>query len=96
MSNAAYSIAPARYSKDNFIVQAPSSTGYKTRAARLIGDGLNCRYTNREQGYVASANKVKKFEKLLRRRLGCLSDNRRIVLARGLDTMNEHTNNIGA
>lgn len=64
MSNAAYSIAPARYSKDNFIVQAPSSTGYKTRAARLIGDGLNCRYTNREQGYVASANKVKKFEKL--------------------------------
>ena len=61
---APYSISPARYSKGNFIVRCPSPDGYKTRAARLVGDGLNCRYTGRENGYVASASKVARFERL--------------------------------
>lgn len=60
----AYSIAPARYFKGNFIIHCPSADGYKTRAARLIGDGLNCRYTGRERGYVASKAKVAKFIRL--------------------------------
>lgn len=59
-----FTITPARYSKGQFIVRCPSDTGYKTRAARLIHDGLNCRYTGREAGYVASATKVRKFERL--------------------------------
>lgn len=59
-----YSITPARYAKGAFIVRCPSDTGFKTRAGRLIGDGLNCRYTGRERGYVASAAKVRKFEAL--------------------------------
>jgi hypothetical protein len=60
----AYTIAPARYSKGDFAIRCPSDTGLKTRAARLIGDGLNCRHSGREKAYIASASKVKKFEKL--------------------------------
>lgn len=64
-----YSITPARYagrwnSKPQFIVRCPSNDGYKTRAARLIGDGLNGRWSGREGGYVVSPTKVTKFERL--------------------------------
>lgn len=59
-----YTVAPARYSKGNFIVRCPAEHGLKSRAARLIGDGLNCRFTNREKGYVASVSKLRRFEKL--------------------------------
>lgn len=38
-----YYVSPARYSKGNYLVRCPSPDGYKTRASRLIGDGLNCR-----------------------------------------------------
>lgn len=64
MSAQEYSIAEARYSRGNFIVRCPSSDGMKTRAARLIGDGLNCRWVGRGKGYVASPSKVAKFEAL--------------------------------
>lgn len=57
----AYTISPAKYSKGNFAVRCPSTTGYKTRAARLIGDGLKCRHSGREGAYIASASKVAKF-----------------------------------
>jgi len=59
-----YTITPARYSKDNFIVRTQADGSWKSRACRLIGDGLNCRWTGREKGYVASASKVRKFERL--------------------------------
>ncbi|MER9615588.1 hypothetical protein [Mesorhizobium sp. M0207] len=59
-----YSIGRARYAKGMLAVRCPSSTGYKTRAARLIGDGLNCRWSGRERAYIASPSKVAKFEKL--------------------------------
>lgn len=59
-----YTIHPARYSKNNFLVRCPSPDGYKTRAARLIGDGLRGRWTNRESGYIVSPTKLKKFETL--------------------------------
>lgn len=59
---AAYTITPARYSKGNFIVQTHNEGPWKGRAERLIHDGLNCRYTGREHGFVASAAKVRKFE----------------------------------
>lgn len=64
MSASEYSVTEARYSRGNFIVHCPSSDGMKTRAARLIGDGLNCRWVGRGKGYVASPNKVAKFEAL--------------------------------
>lgn len=59
-----YTITKARYSKGNLLVHCPSDNGYKTRAARLIGDGLNCRWVGRGKGYVASPAKVAKFEAL--------------------------------
>jgi len=60
-----YSISLARYAKGKLIVSPTrDGTGYKTRAARLIGDGLNCRWVHRGSGYVASPTQVKKFEKL--------------------------------
>lgn len=57
-----YTITPARYSKGNFIVQTHNESMWKGRAERLIHDGLKCRYTGRERGFVASAAKVRKFE----------------------------------
>lgn len=62
MATAAYTITPARYSKGNFIVQTHNEGPWKGRAERLIVDGLKCRYTGRERGFVASAAKVRKFE----------------------------------
>lgn len=62
--SADFTVSEARYSKGNYIVRCPSTNGLKSRAARLIGDGLNCRYTGREKGYVASPSKLAKFRKL--------------------------------
>jgi len=64
MTAAPYTITPARYSKGNMIVRPVGNGGFKSRACRLIADGLNCRYTGREGGYVASPSKVAKFERL--------------------------------
>jgi hypothetical protein len=60
----AYSVSPARYAKGMLLVRITSEGAYKTRAARLIGDGLKARWTNRCGGYVASPAKVAKFERL--------------------------------
>ena len=64
-----YSIAAARYAgryngKPQMAIRCPSHNGYKTRAARLIGDGLNGRYSGRELAYIVSPAKAAKFEKL--------------------------------
>ena len=59
-----YQIGTARYAKGMKIVRITSDGPYKNRAARLIGDGLKARWTNREQGYIASPAKVAKFERL--------------------------------
>jgi len=58
-----FSVHKARYAKGMMLVQAPSQTGFKSRAQRLLG-ALNFRWTNRERGYVGSPTKVAKFEKL--------------------------------
>ncbi len=57
-------ITPARYAKGMLAVRCPSPNDFKTRAARLIGDHLKARYSNREDAYIASPAKVKKFEAL--------------------------------
>jgi hypothetical protein len=64
-----YTIAEARYAgrwngKPQCAVRCPSGNGLKSRAARLIGDGLNGRYSNRERAYIVSPVKAEKFEKL--------------------------------
>jgi hypothetical protein len=52
-----------RNPKKAFMVSCPSTDGYKTRAARLLGDGLKAYYSHR-RGYVVSPTKFAKFEKL--------------------------------
>lgn len=65
-----YTIQPARYAgrwngKPQLAVKCwPSGDGYKTRAMRLIGDGLNGRYSRRESAYIVSPTKAAKFESL--------------------------------
>jgi hypothetical protein len=59
-----YTITPARYAKGQMLVRCPSGDGYKTRAARLIGDGLKCRFSGRCGGYIASPAKARRFERL--------------------------------
>lgn len=64
MENEAFQISAALYAKGMLLVRCPSTNGYKTRAARLIGNGLRARWTNRESGYIASPAKVEKFKRL--------------------------------
>ncbi len=60
-----YTIGDARYAKGQKLVKTvPSGTGLKSRAERLIGDGLKGRYTNRERGYVVSPAKAARFEEM--------------------------------
>lgn len=61
-----YTITPARYAKGKMAVRCPSATGYKTRAARLIGDGLGCRWSGRSRAYIASPAQAARFERLYR------------------------------
>lgn len=63
-----WSATQARYAgryngKPMYAVRTKSNgTGFKTRAARLIGDGLNCRWSGRECAYIASPSKVARLE----------------------------------
>jgi hypothetical protein len=59
-----YTVSDARYAKGQRLVRCPSKTSFKSRAARLLGNGLRARWTNRESGYVTSPGKLKKFEEL--------------------------------
>ncbi len=59
-----YTIGEAHYAKGMKIVRCPSPDCFKTRAARLIGDGLKGRWSNREREYIASPAKVRRFERL--------------------------------
>lgn len=52
-----------RNPKPAFSVSVPSSDGYKTRACRLLADGLNATYSHR-RGYTVSPTKMAKFLKL--------------------------------
>jgi hypothetical protein len=61
----AHRITMARWTNPRpaFSVRCPSPDGWKTRAARLLGDGLKAYYSHR-LGYVASPTKFAKFERL--------------------------------
>jgi hypothetical protein len=60
-----FQISKARYAKDKFLVQPTRRDDHlKTRTARLLG-AMNCRWTNRERGYICSAVQVAKLEKYL-------------------------------
>jgi hypothetical protein len=56
-----YSIHPIKGGK--FVIQAPSTTGMKTRAARLA-EALKGRWTHGAGGYTVSARAAEKFPKL--------------------------------
>lgn len=55
---------PMNRPKGMYVVDFPVGDGYKDRAQRLIGDGLNCRWSRQAGGYTASPSKLKKFEKM--------------------------------
>lgn len=59
-----FTIRPARYAKGKVIVQTPSTTGFKSRAARLAGHISRDQYTGREHGYVMSPAQAERFYKL--------------------------------
>jgi hypothetical protein len=59
-----YIIGRAKYAKGQMAVRCTAPGPYKDRAQRLIGDGLNCRWSGRERAYIASPSKVAKFERL--------------------------------
>lgn len=59
-----YSISPARYAKGKMAVRCPSSTGWKTRAARLAEAIARGRYTGREGAYIMSPAAAIRFERL--------------------------------
>lgn len=59
-----YSISQARYAKGKMAVRCPSSTGMKTRAARLAGAICRHRYTHREGAYIMSTSQAQRFEAL--------------------------------
>lgn len=49
--------------RPGFSVRCPSTDGWKTRAARLLQDGLRAKWSSR-RGYAISAAKFAKFERL--------------------------------
>lgn len=55
-----YRVTPARYAKGKVAVQCPSTTGYKTRAARLAC-ALRGRYVNRERAYIMGRRTAERF-----------------------------------
>ena len=56
-------LSPWTKPKRAYSMRCPSPDGYKTRAARLIGDGLNCPWSSR-RGYTVSPRKLAKFLKM--------------------------------
>lgn len=59
----AFAVSNARNAKGMLAVRCPSSTGFKTRAARLC-EGLRARWTNRDSAYILSPSKVRRLTKL--------------------------------
>jgi hypothetical protein len=64
VTEAEFSVHPARYAKGQYLVKVVSDgSGLKRRADYLLC-ALNCRWTHREHGYVCSPSKVLKFRRL--------------------------------
>lgn len=59
-----YSISAARYAKGMMAVRCPSTTGMKTRAARLAGAICRHRYSGREGAYIMSPSQAQRLEAL--------------------------------
>lgn len=59
-----FTISPARYAKGMVKIEAPSTDGRKTRAARLADSLARGRYTGREKAYILSPSAARRFEKL--------------------------------
>jgi hypothetical protein len=60
-----YDISQARYAKGKFLIRIEhDGSPEKRRAERLLTNGLNCRYTGREDGFIASPSQSARFEKL--------------------------------
>ena len=58
-----YTISRARYAKGMMAVHCkPDGTGWKTVAACVCSFDLNARYSHREQAYIMSPSKARKFE----------------------------------
>lgn len=60
-----FTVSRARYAKGMMLVRCPSLDGFMTRPARILRDELNCRYTGREGGYIASPRKVERLRQAM-------------------------------
>lgn len=59
-----YTLAPARYAKDMFVLTSPRSTdGFKTEL-HWLAEACGGRWTHRDCGYQLTANQAKTFETL--------------------------------
>lgn len=58
-----YDVHHARYANGQHLVCPVNTDGIKGRVERLLC-ALNCRWTNRERGFVVSPSKLKRFEQL--------------------------------
>lgn len=59
-----FTITPARYAKNKYVIQTKGVDGYKSRACRLAGAITNDAYVGRSKGYTASAAQAEKFYRL--------------------------------
>lgn len=66
MQSADYTIGEARYAKRMMAVRCPGKDGWMTRAGRLAHVIARGRYTHREDAYIMSPTKARKFETMYR------------------------------
>ena len=61
--DAGFTVSKAKYAKGMMAVQCHRVDGYKTRAMMLC-DGLNGRYSGRENAYILSPRKAERLKEL--------------------------------
>jgi hypothetical protein len=60
-----FTVSPARYAKGKVVIHChENGHGTKTRAMRIIGDGLGAKWAGRENAYIASSAQSERLQRL--------------------------------